>query len=81
MSYCKVYKIAKKTITGSDVTGWLSGNALDCGLDDPGFESRRLSSTFLGFGLGSLVFSKFFCRINSYSILCPVTGTIDTAVI
>ena len=42
---------------------WLGGiNALDCGLEDHGFESRRYPSL----------------SINSYSILCPVTGTIDT---
>ena len=50
---------------GSDVTGWLSGNALDCGLKSP--------TVFPNI-------SKFFSRINSYSILCLVTGTIDTAI-
>ena len=28
-------------VAGSDVTGWLSGNAVDSGLDDHVFESHR----------------------------------------
>ena len=63
-------------------TGWLSGNALDCGLDDMimGWNPAVCYESFFFFSLIFQIFSKFFCWINSYSILlCPVTGTIDTA--
>ena len=36
-------------------------------------------AVFYFFSLVFPIFSKFFCQINSYSILCRVTGTIDTA--
>ena len=43
------------TLTVSDVTGWLGGNALDFGFDDHGFESRCLLSIFfLSFSAGSI---------------------------
>ena len=54
---------------------WLSGNALNYGLDDQGFESRH----FLAIDFFFFHFPNIFCQNNGYSILCPVTGTIDAA--
>ena len=52
-----------KTVTGSNVMGWLGGNALDFGLDDHGLESCHLLSTFF-----FLSFSNYFLGFSAGSI-------------
>ena len=51
-------------VAGSNVTGWLSGNAVDYGLDDHGFEYRRFLQIFFYF----LLFSKYFLSFSAGTI-------------